>query len=95
VPPRAPFRAAAPRQTMSSTLILFIRAVRSADELERRIQGEALAIAYPLALVLLMTLALMERAVGLKFQDWSYMHTWIYLPLFYFAGLAIARRRYL
>jgi hypothetical protein len=75
-------------------LILFIRGVRNADELERRIQGEALAIAYPLALVLLMTLALMERAVGLSFQDWSYLHVWFYLPLFYFIGLAIARRRY-
>ena len=78
-----------PLPFFAAFLILFIRGVRSADELERRIQGEALAIAYPLALVLLMTLALMERAVGLKF------HTWFYLPLFYFAGLAIARRRYL
>ena len=84
-----------PLPFFAAFLILFIRGVRSADELERRIQGEALAIAYPLALVMLMTLALMERAVGLSFQDWSYMHTWIYLPLFYFAGLAIARRRYL
>ena len=41
-----------------------------------------------------MTLALMERAVGLKFEDWSYMHVWIYVPLFYLAGLVIARRRY-
>ena len=84
-----------PLPFFAAFLILFIRGVRSADELERRIQGEALAIAYPLALVMLMTLALMERAVGLSFQDWSYMHTWIYLPLFYLAGLAIARRRYL
>ena len=84
-----------PLPFFAAFLILFIRGVRSADELERRIQGEALAIAYPLALVMLMTLALMERAVGLSFQDWSYMHTWISLPLFYLAGLAIARRRYL
>lgn len=83
-----------PLPFFSAFLILFVRSVRAADELERRIQGEALAIAYPLALVLLMTLALMERAVGLSFQDWSYMHVWIYLPLFYLAGLAIARRRY-
>jgi hypothetical protein len=75
-------------------LITFIRALRGTDELERRIQGEALAIAYPLVLVMLMTLALMERAVGLRFEDWSYMHVWIYAPIFYLAGLAIARRRY-
>jgi hypothetical protein len=55
---------------------------------------EALAVAYPLAMVLLMTLVLMQRAVILKFEDWSYAHGWIYLPIFYFAGLALARKRY-
>jgi hypothetical protein len=86
--------ALAPLPLFAAFLILFIRDLRAADELERRIQGEALAIAYPLVLVLLMTLALMERAVGLKFQDWSYMHVWPYAFLFYIAGLVIARRRY-
>lgn len=43
---------------------------------------------------MLMTFALMERAVGLKFEDWSCMHVRIYVPIFYLAGLAIARRRY-
>lgn len=68
--------------------------LHAADELEQRIQGEALTIAYLLVLVLLMTLAPMERAVGLTFEDWSYVHVWIYVPIFYLAGLAIARRRY-
>jgi len=86
--------ALAPLPFFAAFLVLFIRELRAADELERRIQGEALAIAYPLLSVLLMTLALMERAVGLKFQDWSYMHVWIYVPLFYLLGLTIARRRY-
>lgn len=86
--------ALAPLPFCAAFLITFIRALRGADELERRIQGEALAIAYPLVLVMLMTLALMERAVGLKFEDWSYMHVWIYAPIFYLVGLAIARRRY-
>lgn len=45
-------------------------------------------------MLLYMTLALMQRAVVLKFEDLSYAHTWIYLPLFYFAGLALARKRY-
>jgi hypothetical protein len=86
--------ALAPLPFFAAFLVLFIRELRAADELERRIQGEALAIAYPLVLVLLMTLALMERAVGLKFEDWSYMHVWIYVPIFYLLGLMIARRRY-
>lgn len=55
-------------------LVLFIRELRAADKLERRIHGEALAIAYPLVLVLLMTLALMELAVGLKFEDYLVVH---------------------
>lgn len=83
-----------PLPFFAAFLVLFIRELRSADELERRIQGEALAIAYPLVLAMLMTLALMERAVGLKFEDWSYMHVWVYVPIFYLMGLFIARRRY-
>ena len=45
-------------------------------------------------MLLLTTLALMERAVALKFEDWSYAHVWIYLPVFYLGGLTLARRRY-
>jgi hypothetical protein len=72
----------------------FIKGIRAADELERRIQLEALAIAFPLALVLLTTLGLAQRAVTLNFQDWSYNHVWPMLALFYLAGVAIARKRY-
>jgi hypothetical protein len=68
--------------------------LRESDELQRRVHLEALAIAYPLAILLLMTLGLLELAVGLNPQDWSYRHVWIYLPLFYFAGLCVAWRRY-
>jgi hypothetical protein len=68
--------------------------LRAADELQRRVHLEALAIAYPLAILLLMTLGLLELAVGLNPEDWSYRHVWIYLPMFYFVGLFIAWRRY-
>ena len=68
--------------------------IREADEFERRIHLEALAVAYPLVMLLLMTLGLLERAIKLNFQDWSYLHVWYYLPLFYLAGLGLARRRY-
>jgi len=71
-----------------------IKGIRSADEFERRIHLEALAVAYPLAMLLLMTLALMQRAVELKCEDWSYAHVWFYLPVFYLLGLMFARRRY-
>jgi hypothetical protein len=72
----------------------FVRGIRTADELERRIQLEALAIAFPLGLVLLTTLGLVQRAVDLSFQDWSYNHVWPMFAMFYLAGMAIARKRY-
>ncbi len=76
-------------------LMLFVvRGIRSLDELHRRVHLEALAIAYPLAIVLLMTLGLLQLAIDLPMEDWSYRHVWIYLPLFYLAGLTLAWRRY-
>ena len=86
--------AIAPIPAFAGFLWLVVKGVRDADEFERRIHLEALAVAYPLAILLLMTLGLLQRAIELKFEDWSYAHVWIYLPLFYFLGLALARRRY-
>lgn len=76
-------------------LVFFIvRGVRQMDELERRIQLEALAIAFPLAMTLLMTLGLLELAIPLSKDDWSYRHVWAFFPIFYVGGLLIARKRY-
>ena len=72
----------------------FITGVREADELERRIQLEALAVAFPLTLVLIMTLGLLQIAVPLSPDDWSYRHIWPTLYVFYVLGLSWARRRY-
>jgi hypothetical protein len=72
----------------------FIKGVRDMDELEQRIQLEALAIAFPLTLILLMTLGLLEIAIKLPPEDLSYRHVWAMLPTFYFGGLIIARKRY-
>ena len=63
-------------------------------ELERRIHLEALAIAFPLATVLLLTLGLLDLAITLPGEDWSYRHVWYWLPILYAAGLTIAKRRY-
>ena len=46
------------------------------------------------ALGLLMVLGLLQLAVDLSQDDWSYRHLWMLLPLFYFIGLAVAWRRY-
>ena len=72
----------------------FIRGIREMDELEQRVQLEALAVAFPLALILLMTLGLLELAVPLPPEDLSYRHVWAMFPAFYFAGLLLAKRRY-
>jgi hypothetical protein len=75
-------------------LTFIISHIRSMDELHRRVHLEALAIAFPLTLLLVMTLGLMELAIGLSPEDWSYRHLWPYLVVFYFFGLVIAWRRY-
>ena len=67
---------------------------RMVDELERRIQLEALAFAFPCAFAVIMGLGLLELVVKLPRDDLSYRHVWAMLPIFYFAGLAMARRRY-
>jgi hypothetical protein len=73
----------------------FVQGIREADELERRIQLEALAVAFPLTALLFMTLGLMQIAVPLSPDNWSYRHTWPLIYVFYFVGLMAARRRYL
>jgi len=83
-----------PTPVFAAFLWRFIQGIRSADELERRIQLEALAVAFPLGVLLLTTLGLAQRAVDLKFEDWSYNHIWPWFTFFYLLGNAIARRRY-
>lgn len=72
----------------------FVDYLRCLDELQRRVHLEALAIAYPLATLFLWTLGLLELAIELPKEDWSYRHIWTFLPMFYFLGLAIAWRKY-
>jgi hypothetical protein len=72
----------------------FIAHLRNLDELHRRVHIEALAYAFPLTILLLMTLGLLERADVIARGKWSYEEVWLYLPLFYLIGLAISWRRY-
>lgn len=75
-------------------LIEWIRNIRRLDELERRVQLESLAVAFPLTLLLVMALGLLQRVTVLDPADWSYRHIWPILIAFYFFGLVLARRRY-
>jgi hypothetical protein len=67
---------------------------READEMERRVQLEALAFAFGLTLLLVATLALAQRAGFAKYEDFSYVHLLPMLFLFYLGGTIFARRRY-
>jgi hypothetical protein len=66
------------------------REIRQMDELHLRVHLEALATAFPLAIVFLMMLGLLGQALDLSYER----HVWHYLPMFYFLGLAIAWKRY-
>ena len=72
----------------------FLVHLRSLDELQRRVHFEALAYAFPITILLLMTLGLLQRANVIAAEKWSYEQVWLYLPLFYLVGLAISWRRY-
>jgi hypothetical protein len=75
-------------------LYFFIRDIRQMDELQRRIQLEALAFAYPLTLLLLMTLGLLQLVMDLNPADWSYRHVWQFVIVFYLFGVGLSVRRY-
>lgn len=83
-----------PVPVFAAFLWAYVGVVRGLDELERKIHLEALGIAFSLATLLLTTLALMQRAVNLKFEDWSYAHVWIYLPIFYYLSFLVVSKRY-
>ena len=76
-------------------LVGVVRGIRSMDELHRRVHLEALALAFPLTLLLIMTLGLLELAIGLSPDDWSYRHILPFLIVFYAFGLWRAWKRYL
>jgi hypothetical protein len=76
-------------------LVGFVRGIRSMDELHRRVHLEALVLAFPLTLLLVMTLGLLDLAVGLSPDDWSYRHLLPFLVIFYAFGLWRAWKRYL
>ena len=75
-------------------LWIWMRGVGAMDELQRRIELEALAFAFPICVVILMTLGLLEIAVGLNPDDWSYRHVWLMMPMLYYFSLRRAKRRY-
>lgn len=88
------FVALVPIIPFSIFLIAVLVGIREMDELHRRVHLEALAIAFPLTMFLIMLLGLVELVLPLSPDDWSYRHVWQFLPVFYFIGLAFTWRRY-
>ena len=72
----------------------WMKGVGEMDELERRIELEALGFAFPSAVIFLATIGLLDVALTLNPDDFSLRHTWLTLPLFYYIGLVRAKRRY-
>ncbi|MBK7594758.1 MAG: hypothetical protein IPJ11_05835 [Gemmatimonadetes bacterium] len=72
----------------------FLQLIRKADELESRIQLEALAIAFPLSIATVMVFGLLERAGLQPVSGWPLKGLWIYFVVFYLVGRNVARRRY-
>ena len=72
----------------------WMKGVMRMDELQRRIELEALAFAFPATLVLLATLGLLDTAITLNPADFSLRHVWLMMPMLYYLGLWRAQRRY-
>ena len=70
-----------------------VRVMRRLDELQQRIQLEALAIGFPTAGVLLILLGFLQRG-GFLAERVDLRNLWEMLPFCYLFGLVIARRRY-
>ena len=72
----------------------WMKGVSQMDELQRRIELEALGFAFPSALLVLATLGLLDVATTLDPSDFSLRNTWLMMPMLYYIGLWLAKRRY-
>lgn len=75
-------------------LYKFYRSVYFMDEVQIKIQMEAVVVAFTLALFTIMTLGLIDLAVELKAEDWSYRFLVPLFVAYYFIGLFISKRKY-
>ncbi|MBC7887614.1 MAG: hypothetical protein H7Z13_06975 [Ferruginibacter sp.] len=83
-----------PVVTFALFIYTLIRGVASMDEVQIRIQMEAAVIAFSLALLMIMTLGLLDLVITLNKEDWGYRHVVPYFAIFYFIGLIISKRKY-
>ena len=72
----------------------WMRGVAAMDELERRIELEALGFAFPAAVLALMTIGLLDLAIALDSEPFRIHHLWLIMPTAYYVGLWRAKRHY-
>ncbi|HJU43932.1 MAG TPA: hypothetical protein VJ691_13990 [Vicinamibacterales bacterium] len=72
----------------------WMKGVLHLDELQRRIELEALAFAFPTSLLFLATMGLLDVAVPMAGADFNLRHLWLMMPMLYYIGLWLAQRRY-
>ena len=72
----------------------YIKKISSMDEVEIRIQFEAVVWGFSLALLLPMILGSLNLVIILNNKNWDYLSLVNYFVLFYFIGLIISQRKY-
>ncbi len=72
----------------------FFRSIVFMDEVQIKIQMEAVVLAFALGLLLVMTLGLIDLFIVLNPEDWNYRFLVPIFIAFYFLGLFIAKRKY-
>jgi uncharacterized membrane protein YhdT len=75
-------------------LWLMICNLRGLDEMQRQVHLESLAIAFPLSMLLLMLIGLLQIALPDNSARYQLRDIWPMLPVLYFASLAWTWRRY-
>ena len=72
----------------------YFRSIVFMDEVQVKIQMEALVLAFALGLLLVMTLGLIDLFLVLNPEDWNYRFLVPIFIAFYFLGLFTAKRKY-
>lgn len=74
--------------------IKFIQSIKLLDEVQIRIQLEAVTVAFALSLLLVMVLGMLGLVKNLGLDSISYLYIFPLFFLFYFIGLFISKRKY-
>lgn len=74
--------------------VKLIRSISLMDEVQIRIQLEAVSISFVLSLLLVMVLGMVELLKNLEFDKISYLYVFPLFFLFYIIGLFISKHKY-